>query len=167
MATARWNCLAGRINVRLQLLYAGFAFGWTLVLLTTFVINHFDLFGLRQVWRHIKGEEQAGLQFVAPLLYRIVRHPLYVGWLFAFWCTPMMTVTHLLFAAMTTAYILVAIRFEEADLVKAHPQYATYRKQVPMLVPRMTRQVTLIRKARVPALRSRWAALQRKSAMRI
>jgi len=147
--------------------YAGFAFGWTLVLLTTFVINHFDLFGLRQVWRHIKGEEQAGVQFVAPLLYRIVRHPLYVGWLFAFWCTPMMTVTHLLFAVMTTAYILVAIRFEEADLVKEHPQYATYRKQVPMLVPRMTRQVTLIEKSEGAGAAEPMGGLQRKSAMRI
>jgi len=123
------------------LLYAGFAFGWSLVLITTFVINHFDLFGLRQVWRHLGGRAESKVPFVAPWLYRIVRHPLYVGWLFAFWSTPFMTVSHLVFAVMTTAYILVAIRFEEADLIKEHPQYSAYRKQVPMLIPRLTREV--------------------------
>jgi protein-S-isoprenylcysteine O-methyltransferase Ste14 len=117
------------------LLYGGFAFGWLLVLITTFVINHFDLFGLRQAWRAFRGQPQAGLRFVTPMLYRIVRHPLYVGWLFAFWSTPTMTVTHLLFAAVTTAYILVAIQLEERDLMSAHPEYAGYRRQVPMLVP--------------------------------
>jgi methanethiol S-methyltransferase len=121
---------AGRIA-----LYAGCAFGWGLVLVTTFVINHFDLFGLRQVWREMRGQPQAKLHFVKPVLYRIVRHPLYVGWLCAFWCTPAMTVTHLLFAAVTTAYILVAIRFEEADLMREHPEYAVYRQEVPMLLP--------------------------------
>ena len=126
------------------LLYAGFAFGWGLVLFTTFVINHFDLFGLRQIWRGMKGQAPAKVQFVVPLLYRVVRHPLYVGWLLAFWCTPTMTVTHLLFAGATTAYILIAIRFEEADLMKEHHQYAVYRKQVPMLIPRLTRDVTLV-----------------------
>ncbi len=123
------------------LLYAGFAFGWALVLVTTFVINHFDLFGLRQVWRELRGQPQAGLRFVAPLLYRMVRHPLYVGWLFTFWSTPEMTVSHLFFAAMCTAYILVAIRLEEADLMKDHPEYAIYRRKVPMLVPRITPQI--------------------------
>ena len=116
-------------------LYAGFAFGWGLVLVTTFVINHFDLFGLRQVWRELRGLPQSKLKFVMPVLYRVVRHPLYVGWLFAFWCTPTMTATHLLFASVTTAYILVAIRFEEADLMQEHPEYAVYRREVPMLVP--------------------------------
>ena len=121
---------AGRV-----VMYAGYAFGLGLVLVTTFVINHFDLFGLRQVWRELQGRPQTGLQFVVPALYRIVRHPLYVGWLFAFWCTPTMTATHLLFAAVTTAYILVAIRFEEADLMREHPEYAVYRREVPMLLP--------------------------------
>lgn len=116
-------------------IYAGFAFGWLLVLITTFVINHFDLFGLRQVWRHFMGQPDQPVPFVTPLLYRIVRHPLYVGWLFAFWCAPVMTMTHLFFAAMTTAYILIAIQLEEADLAVVHPEYAEYRKQVPMLVP--------------------------------
>ena len=116
-------------------LLAGFAFGWALVLLTTFVINHFDLFGLRQTWRAFRGRRQEPLRFVTPLLYRMVRHPLYVGWLFAFWSTPTMTATHLLFAVVTTAYILVAIQLEERDLMRAHPEYAGYRDQVPMLVP--------------------------------
>jgi protein-S-isoprenylcysteine O-methyltransferase Ste14 len=117
------------------LLYAGFAFGWLLVLTSTFVINHFDLFGLRQSWRYFRGEEQCGLPFATPFFYRVVRHPLYVGWLCTFWFTPTMTMTHLLFAAMASAYILVAIQFEERDLVAAHPEYAAYRRSVPMLVP--------------------------------
>jgi protein-S-isoprenylcysteine O-methyltransferase Ste14 len=116
-------------------LYAGFAFGWTLVFVATIVINHFDLFGLRQTWRGFRGEEQQELRFATPFLYRIVRHPLYVGWFFAFWSTPTMTMTHLLFAVMTTAYILVAIQLEERDLLRAHPEYAEYRRRVPMLVP--------------------------------
>ncbi len=113
-----------------------------LVLLSTFVINHFDLFGLRQMWRAFRGQPQAGLRFATPVLYRIVRHPLYVGWLFAFWSTPTMTVTHLLFAAVTTTYILVAIQLEERDLMAAHPEYAEYRQQVPMLVPGLPQRVT-------------------------
>ena len=121
-------------------LLAGFAFGWALVLLTTFVINHFDLFGLRQTWRAFRGRRQEPLRFVTPFLYRMVRHPLYVGWLFAFWSTPTMTATHLLFAGVTTAYILVAIQLEERDLMQAHPEYAGYRAQVPMLVPSWPRR---------------------------
>lgn len=123
------------------LLYGGFAAGWLLVLVTTFVINHFDLFGLRQVWRHFQGLPQQPLTFVTPLLYRVVRHPLYVGWLLAFWCAPTMTATHLLFAAVTTAYILVAIRLEEGDLMAAHREYAAYRSRVPMLVPGLPRTI--------------------------
>lgn len=118
------------------LLYGLFAFGWGLVLVTTFLINHFDLFGLRQVWLHLRRRPYVPLRFVTPLPYRIVRHPLYVGWLFAFWATPQMSVTHLLFAVMTTAYILIAIRLEERDLVDAHgADYAAYQRRVPMLVP--------------------------------
>jgi methanethiol S-methyltransferase len=116
-------------------LYALFAFGWLLVLFATFLINHFDLFGLRQVWLHLRGREYTPLQFRTPGLYRHIRHPLYVGWFFAFWATPTMTVAHLVFALGTTAYILLAIRWEERDLVSFLPEYAEYRNRVPMLIP--------------------------------
>lgn len=117
------------------LLYAGFAFGWTLVLVSTFLINHFDLFGLRQVWLYFRGRPYTEIPFRTPVLYKFVRHPLYVGWFFAFWCAPTMTAAHLLFAVLTTAYILIAIQLEERDLVRAFPDYATYRQRVPMLIP--------------------------------
>jgi methanethiol S-methyltransferase len=120
-------------------LYAGFASGWVLVMVATFAINHFDLFGLRQVWRHLLAQPQSNLPFAIPFLYRIVRHPLYVGWFLAFWCTPTMTVTHLVFALVTATYILIAIQWEERDLMKVHPEYAEYRKHVPMLVPGLAR----------------------------
>src|SRR5262249_58032168 len=94
---------------------------------------------LRQVWLYLIGREYRPLNFVTPGPYRIIRHPLYLGWFFAFWSTPTMTVTHLFFAVMTTAYILVAIKFEEHDLVAAHPEYAEYRQNVGMLFPRASR----------------------------
>jgi protein-S-isoprenylcysteine O-methyltransferase Ste14 len=121
-------------------LYTVFAAGWGLILLSTFLIDHFDLFGLRQVWLHFRGHPYQPLKFGMPLLYRYVRHPLYLGWFLAFWATPDMSVTHLLFALATSAYILIAIQFEERDLVDAHPEYADYRREVPMLVPGLGRR---------------------------
>jgi protein-S-isoprenylcysteine O-methyltransferase Ste14 len=121
-------------------MYVAFAFGWGLVLVTTFLINHFDLFGLRQVWLFLLGKPYTRLKFVQPGIYNVVRHPLYVGWLFAFWAAPTMTVTHLMFALVTTAYILVAIRLEERDLIGEHgADYVQYRKRVPMLIPSFRR----------------------------
>jgi len=113
-----------------------FAFGFGLVLVSTFLINHFDLFGLRQVWLYLLGKPYSMLHFGTPGPYRMVRHPLYVGWLFAFWMTPTMTLAHLLFSILTTAYILLAIRWEEKDLASEHgSSYENYRRSVPMLVP--------------------------------
>jgi len=139
-----WQPLGGGVwdvqnPVGRAIMWGGFAFGWGLVLVTTFLINHFDLFGLRQVWFHLRGQPYRPLTFGTPGPYRLVRHPLYVGWFFAFWATPTMTVAHLVFAVMTTAYILVAIQLEERDLVAAHPEYASYRARVPMLIPRRRR----------------------------
>lgn len=137
----RWEPIGGVIwsvenPLGRGLLHAGFAFGWLTVLVTTFLINHFDLFGLRQVWKFFRGQRYTALKFVTPGPYKLVRHPLYVGWFFAFWCTPHMTSAHLVFAILTAAYILVAIQFEERDLVAHHgADYVEYRRKTPMLVP--------------------------------
>lgn len=117
-----------------------FAAGFGLVLLSTFLIDHFDLFGLRQVWKQFVGRMPTKHQFVTPLLYRIVRHPLYLGFILALWGGPTMSVGHLLFAGSLTLYILVAIQLEERDLVRQlGDRYVNYRKQVPMLVPGLAR----------------------------
>ena len=112
-----------------------YGLGWAILLLATFLINHFDLFGLRQVWLYLIGRPYTQLEFNTPFLYKYVRHPLYVGWLMIFWSAPVMTAAHLLFAVATTAYILLAIRWEERDLIRLHPEYAEYRRRVPMLIP--------------------------------
>lgn len=113
-----------------------FAAGFAIVLLSTYLIDHFELFGLKQVWMQFRKRQPAMTQFMTPLLYQVVRHPLYFGFLLAFWGTPGMSVGRLVFASSMTAYILIAIRFEERDLVRFHgPVYERYRERVPMILP--------------------------------
>ena len=136
----QWRPMTGVVwsvenAVARYVLLALFAAGWLQVLLATFVINHFDLFGLRQVYLHLRGSEYTQLPFKVSAFYKFVRHPLLLGFIIAFWATPRMTVGHLVFAVATTAYILIAIQLEERDLIRFHEEYADYKRQVPMLVP--------------------------------
>jgi methanethiol S-methyltransferase len=127
-----WEVNNGAARIGLYLL---FGLGWLLVLAATFAINHFDLFGLRQSFYYLQGKPCPALPFKLPLMYRFVRHPLYVGWFVVFWATPTMTVSHLFFAVVTTLYILVAVRLEEKDLRDVHPEYGNYQKDTPMFIP--------------------------------
>jgi protein-S-isoprenylcysteine O-methyltransferase Ste14 len=117
-------------------LWALFAAGWLLIPLVSLMINHFDLFGTRQVWLHFQGRDYEPLPFRTPLLYSRIRHPLYVGWMTAFWVTPTMTAGHFLFASVLTGYMIAAAVVEERDLV-AHfgDKYVDYRRRVPMFIP--------------------------------
>jgi protein-S-isoprenylcysteine O-methyltransferase Ste14 len=139
----QWRPIGGVVwsatdPVVIGLLYAIFAIGWGVLLAATFLINHFELFGLAQVWRFLRGVEPAPIKFRTPGLYRWVRHPIYLGFVLAFWATPLMTVGHLLFALATTGYILIGIWFEERDLiVEFGEQYRRYRASVGMLLPRL------------------------------
>lgn len=123
-------------SVGLVVLWSLYGLGWFTVVFSTFLINHFDLFGLRSVWRRWQERGQSPIGFRAPFLYRLVRHPLLLGFVIAFWSTPRMTAGHLMFSVVSTAYILAAIRLEERDLVRSFgSQYERYRRAVPMLVP--------------------------------
>jgi len=120
------------------ILWALFASGWGIVLLSTFLLNHFELFGLQQAWFALRERAAAVPQLHQPLFYKIVRHPLYAGFFIAFWATPRMSVGHLLFAVGMSAYMLIAIRFEERDLIATFGgDYVAYREKVGMLVPRL------------------------------
>ena len=133
MGGVLWDVQDPTLRLALSAVYLS---GIGIVLVATFLINHFDLLGLRQVWVHLKGQKYEPLPFRTPGPYKHVRHPLYVGWLITFWVTPTMTGAHLLFAIVTTAYILVAIQFEEKDLVRfLGSDYENYRRTVPMIIP--------------------------------
>jgi methanethiol S-methyltransferase len=133
MGGAIWTAKSTAATVALRSI---FVVGLLIVLVSTFLINHFDLFGLRQVTLFLLGKPYTRLPFDKPFFYKYVRHPLYFGWLLFLWATPVMTAAHLFFAAMSTGYIFVAIQLEERDLVREHgTAYVKYRKEVPMILP--------------------------------
>ena len=124
-----------------MILWLLFASGWLIVLLSTFLINHFELFGLQQAWMHMSGREGSAPQLRQPLFYRWVAHPLYAGFFVAFWSAPLMSIGHLVFALGMSVYILIAIRYEERDLRGLFGKdYEQYRSNVGMLIPRFGRR---------------------------
>jgi protein-S-isoprenylcysteine O-methyltransferase Ste14 len=137
----QWRPLTGVVwnvtsEVGTWVLWSLFCLGWLMVLISTFLINHFDLFGLRQVYLNLRSREYTFLPFRTVGLYKLVRHPIMLGFIVAFWSIPHMTVGHLVFAAASTAYILVALQFEERDLLTYHGEaYVEYRRQVSMILP--------------------------------
>ena len=137
----QWRPMTGVVwnvenTVGRYILWALFFLGWATVLVGTFLINHFDLFGLRQVYLYQREREYTELGFRTPFLYKVVRHPIMLGFIIAFWATPRMTVGHLVFAIATTAYILIAIQLEERDIKSIHgTAYEEYRQRVSMLLP--------------------------------
>lgn len=141
---AFWRPIEGVIwslsGTAAAVLWALFALGWLIVLFSTFLINHFELFGLQQAWLHLRGRQAAAPQFRQPLFYRLVRHPLYAGFFVAFWATPYMSYGHLILALGMSAYMLIAIRYEERDLVGIFGHdYEEYRQRVGMLTPKLRR----------------------------
>ena len=140
---AFWQPIAAPVAWRVDgpaagLLWAGFGIGWTIVAISTFLLDHFELFGLRQAFSALLGRPEPAVELRTPLFYRHVRHPLYLGFLVTFWSVPVMTAGHLLFSLGMSAYILVGIAFEERDLVRQFGErYLVYRRQVGMLLPRL------------------------------
>jgi len=134
-----WNISAQWASLTMTALY--FA-SWAFLLYATFLIDHFELFGLQQVTAALRGQPSTALEFKTPAVYKLIRHPIYLGWLGIMWFTPTMTVTHLLFAVGSTAYILIGVYFEERDLEAAHPEYAQYKRMVPALIPSFRRRLT-------------------------
>lgn len=132
-----WDVGATPARMALWTLYA---LGWALVIWSTFLIDHWDFLGLKQVWSLARRREHRSPGFVTPLAYKLVRHPLMTGFLIAFWATPTLTAGHALFAAVATGYILVAVRLEEHDLLAAAPEYAAYAARTPRFIPRPGRR---------------------------
>ena len=142
-----WQPLGGVIwqvtdPMLVGLIYGVFAIGWSILFLASFQINHFDLFGLRQVWLYFRGESYTHLPFKTPWLYRYMRHPLYVGMMIGLWAAPTMTVSHLFFALMCTGYIFVGSHLEEKDLEKVLPQYKQYKRVVPKFMPSIKKNIS-------------------------